>query len=209
MRSMDKNPPGERRERKDMRRNMERVLQAAHELFAERGPDVTMEEVARRAGVGVGTIYRRFANKDELFATVSNAVCADTQHCLHEAADDIHDPSSKLRAIIVTHYRRIAQQAALIDMRPALEAHGCGPSLEQQGLYATMHGLLQELIVEGQRTGCVRQGDPAVLAVLCLELLSPRTFANLRRVHAGDADALAGTVVHFVLAGLAPGGKGG
>ncbi|NJN15154.1 MAG: helix-turn-helix transcriptional regulator [Oscillochloris sp.] len=53
----------ERRERKDVQRNLERVLQAARELFAERGSDVKMEEVARRAGVGVGTIYRRFAGK--------------------------------------------------------------------------------------------------------------------------------------------------
>ena len=48
-----------RRERRDMVRNLERVLAAANELFAERGNSVTMEEVARRAGVGVGTVYRR------------------------------------------------------------------------------------------------------------------------------------------------------
>src|SRR5919202_1589992 len=91
----------ERRERKDAQRNMERVLRAAHALFAERGADVTMEEVARRAGVGVGTIYRRFPSKEHLFAAVSHAACADMHHCLIEAASEERDPVSKLRALII------------------------------------------------------------------------------------------------------------
>src|SRR5512144_1721784 len=93
-----------RRERKDAQRNLERVLQAAHELFAERGADVTMEEVARRAGVGVGTIYRRFPSKEHLFAAVSHAACADMRHCLVEAAQAEHDPLLKLRALVLVQY---------------------------------------------------------------------------------------------------------
>ncbi len=84
---MDRSHAGDRRERKDAQRNMERVLQAAHELFAERGADVTMEEVARRAGVGVGTVYRRFPSKEQLFAVVSHAACDDMRRCLHQAAE--------------------------------------------------------------------------------------------------------------------------
>src|SRR5919202_299124 len=101
----------ERRERKDAQRNMERVLRAAHDLFAERGPDVTMEEVARRAGVGVGTIYRRFPSKEHLFAAVSHAACADAQHCLHQATVQADDPVSKLRALIHVQYERNGQFA--------------------------------------------------------------------------------------------------
>src|SRR3954471_13315487 len=52
--------------RKDAARNRERLLTAASELFAERGLHVTLNDIAHRAGVGVGTAYRRFANKDEL-----------------------------------------------------------------------------------------------------------------------------------------------
>lgn len=52
--------------RRDAERNRERLLESARELFAARGLDVTLDDVAEHAGVGVGTAYRRFANKDEL-----------------------------------------------------------------------------------------------------------------------------------------------
>ncbi len=52
--------------RADARRNRERVLEAAGEPFAEHGLDAQMPDVARRAGVGVGTVYRHFATKDAL-----------------------------------------------------------------------------------------------------------------------------------------------
>lgn len=52
--------------RKDAARNRERLLAAARELFAKHGLDVTLNDIARHAGVGVGTAYRRFANKEEV-----------------------------------------------------------------------------------------------------------------------------------------------
>jgi AcrR family transcriptional regulator len=52
--------------RADARRNRERILEAAKEVFAEQGADAQMDDVARRAGVGVGTVYRHFPNKDVL-----------------------------------------------------------------------------------------------------------------------------------------------
>lgn len=52
--------------RRDAERNRERILEAAQELFAARGLAVTLDDVARHAGVGVGTVYRRFANKEAL-----------------------------------------------------------------------------------------------------------------------------------------------
>ncbi len=57
---------GTRPLRKDAERNLRRILDAAKEVFATRGLAVTMDDVAHHAGVGVGTVYRRFANKDEL-----------------------------------------------------------------------------------------------------------------------------------------------
>ncbi|MFW0797693.1 helix-turn-helix domain-containing protein [Gordonia sp. CPCC 205515] len=56
--------------RADAERNRLRILEAARELFAERGLDVTLDDVASHAGVGVGTVYRRFANRDELIVGV-------------------------------------------------------------------------------------------------------------------------------------------
>ena len=52
--------------RRDAARNRERILAAAAELFTERGLQVTLDEVAHRAGVGVGTVYRRFPDKEAL-----------------------------------------------------------------------------------------------------------------------------------------------
>jgi AcrR family transcriptional regulator len=52
--------------RRDAERNRQRILAAAAEVFNERGLEVSLDEIARHAGVGVGTVYRRFSTKEEL-----------------------------------------------------------------------------------------------------------------------------------------------
>jgi AcrR family transcriptional regulator len=61
-------PIGAAHMRADARRNRERILAAAREVFGHSGADAQMDEIARRAGVGVGTLYRHFPTKDELVA---------------------------------------------------------------------------------------------------------------------------------------------
>jgi AcrR family transcriptional regulator len=56
----------ERPLRKDAARNRERILEAARAVFAERGLEVTLDDIAHHAGVGVGTVYRRFSDKEQL-----------------------------------------------------------------------------------------------------------------------------------------------
>ena len=56
--------------RADAQRNLGRILEAATDAYAELGPDVTIDEIARRAGVGHGTVFRRFPTKDALRAAV-------------------------------------------------------------------------------------------------------------------------------------------
>jgi AcrR family transcriptional regulator len=58
--------------RVDARRNLESVLRAAREVFGELGYGAPMEEVARRAGVGVGTVYRRFPSKEVLVHRIAS-----------------------------------------------------------------------------------------------------------------------------------------
>src|SRR5580692_8911841 len=58
----------ERPLRRDAERNRQRVLAAAADVFTERGLDATLDEVARAAGVGVGTVYRRFPDKESLIS---------------------------------------------------------------------------------------------------------------------------------------------
>jgi AcrR family transcriptional regulator len=59
-----------RPKRADARRNYDKVVAAAHEAFAERGDATSLEEIARRAGVGIGTLYRNFPNRQALLEAV-------------------------------------------------------------------------------------------------------------------------------------------
>src|ERR1700742_1406485 len=61
---------GARRPRADAERNRRRLVDAAAELFGERGLDVGVAEIAQRAGVGRGTLFRNFPSKEDLFAAV-------------------------------------------------------------------------------------------------------------------------------------------
>src|SRR5713226_8728197 len=59
-----------RKPRADATRNRERVLQAAKAVFSAGGPDASLEAVAKRAGVGIGTLYRHFPTREALFEAV-------------------------------------------------------------------------------------------------------------------------------------------
>ena len=80
--------PVDRPLRRDAQRNRERILDAASALFAERGLDVTLDQVAARAGVGVGTVYRRFSNKEELIDALFEARIAGIAAFAREALED-------------------------------------------------------------------------------------------------------------------------
>src|SRR5690349_22989967 len=71
--------------RRDAQRNRQRVLDAARDLFAQRGLEATLNDVAHHAGVGVGTVYRRFASKDELVEAIFEEGI-DEVVCLAETA---------------------------------------------------------------------------------------------------------------------------
>jgi len=62
--------PPRRPQRADARRNYDALLTAAHDAFADVGASATLEDIARRAGVGIGTLYRHFPTRQALFETV-------------------------------------------------------------------------------------------------------------------------------------------
>jgi AcrR family transcriptional regulator len=72
--------------RADAQRNRERLLTAAAELFRRRGLDVSMEDIAHEAGVGVGTLYRRFRNRDELIDALFHTRLAEFTEVVRECA---------------------------------------------------------------------------------------------------------------------------
>jgi AcrR family transcriptional regulator len=67
---MTKPERGDRSQRADARRNHESLLGAAHDAFADVGASASLEDIARRAGVGIGTLYRHFPTRQDLFEAV-------------------------------------------------------------------------------------------------------------------------------------------
>jgi AcrR family transcriptional regulator len=98
--------------RRDAARNRQRVLKAASEVFTERGLDVSLDEVARHAGVGVGTVYRRFRTKEDLvealFVQRIDAVAA-----LAEEAAKAPDPWSGLASFLEEAAEMLAGDSGL------------------------------------------------------------------------------------------------
>ena len=74
--------------RRDAEENRQRLLTAAGELFAQRGLDVTLNDIAHHAGVGVGTAYRRFANKEEVIDALFEQRLDEVADVATQALDD-------------------------------------------------------------------------------------------------------------------------
>jgi AcrR family transcriptional regulator len=108
--------------RADAERNRQRLLAAAKDLFATRGLDVTLDEVARHAGVGTGTAYRRFPNKDALIEALMvdriEELVAIAGECLAEP-----DPWQGLSGFFE---RALALQAADRGLKEVLFSSGRG-----------------------------------------------------------------------------------
>ncbi|SDS98010.1 TetR/AcrR family transcriptional regulator [Bradyrhizobium canariense] len=84
-----------RRPRADAVRNRERVLEAAKAVFSAGGPDASLEAVARRAGVGIGTLYRHFPTREALF----EAVYRREVQQLSELADQLKSEATPVEAL--------------------------------------------------------------------------------------------------------------
>jgi AcrR family transcriptional regulator len=159
--------------RADARRNRDQLVDAAGALFAERGPDVPMEEIARRAGVGVGTLYRRFPDRDALVRAVAfesfHRVVANAR-----AAAGEPDGWSGLTRFVrqSTADMRLATWLSLWFARTLAEMR---LEHEHEELRDELLGLLDRLVVRAQREGVMRPevgvGDLAVLLALVLRPL--------------------------------------
>jgi AcrR family transcriptional regulator len=103
--------------RTDAVANRTRILQAALSVFAERGLELEMSEVAARAGLGVGTLYGHFANREDLLRAILQSVIEDALAQLR-AAHTSHpdDPRAALVALIATGVRLQDQYQSLSSM---------------------------------------------------------------------------------------------
>lgn len=85
--------------RADARRNHEQLLVAAREVFVRNGPNAPLEEVARRARVGIGTLYRRFPDREQLLKAVVLDALGHSRQAAERALADASDGGSGLEAL--------------------------------------------------------------------------------------------------------------
>jgi len=138
---------------------------AARELFADRGLDVTMDEIARHAGVGVGTAYRRFENRDALVAALFEERMADY---VALAEDALGDPDA-WNGLTTFMERSVAMQAADRGLKDLLMRHERAVDRITR-MRERVRPLMEELIRRAQREGALRPDvaapDLALLSVM-------------------------------------------
>lgn len=105
--------------RADARQNRDRILAAAEEIFLERGATVSMNEVARHAGVGIGTLYRRFPSREDLLAAAYSArfvAFAEDMRLRAEGADALPAVRAYLEGLVryTTVYRGFAASLGVV-----------------------------------------------------------------------------------------------
>ncbi|HEX6470441.1 MAG TPA: helix-turn-helix domain-containing protein [Streptosporangiaceae bacterium] len=150
--------------RADARRNHQRLLEAARDVFVEQGPGASLEEVARRAGVGIATLYRRFGDRDTLMHAVVMQALTGTIEAAERAMRDNLDPLDALADYMhsVLDLRTSAVIPTLLD---ALDLHE--PRLA--AARTTSARLVEELLEAAHRTGRLRKdvtfGDIGLLLV--------------------------------------------
>src|SRR3954447_17391653 len=141
----------ERPKRADARRNYDKILAAAREAFAEGGESTALEEIARRAGVGIGTLYRHFPNRQALLEALY--VGEVEEMCRSAAELDGNDPWEALNgwferfiAYIGTKRALAAELLNYLDEDAAL-FQPCRTSLFEAG---------EPLLRSAQQAGVVR-----------------------------------------------------
>lgn len=154
--------------RADARRNRERILEVAFETFATEGLSVPVQEIARRAGVGTGTVSRHFPTKESLF----EAVIVKRAEGLAEQAARLARAADPGAAFFEYFALLIAEGAKNLGMAEALM--GAGYDLDEAclGNGIDLKGALNDLLVRAQQAGAVRpdvnQDDVKALMTSCL-----------------------------------------
>ena len=164
--------------RADAARNREKVLDAARELFATQGFEVPLDEIASRAGVGPGTVYRHFPTKQALFQAVTETRVSAMIASADEAADD---PRQALFAFLT----KMADEAAV--KRDMSDAITVSPELRK-----SLHKALGGLLHRAQEAGTVRADVTATDLVVLMK-------GMLQSMHDGANPAV---LLEIVLKGL-------
>jgi AcrR family transcriptional regulator len=190
--------------RADAVRNRARVLEAARAAFAAEGVAVPLDEIARRAGVGAGTVYRHFPTKEALFEAVIAdqlaALAADAEARLAAVAGvdrpggaDAGEQFFEFFASLVDDGSRKA------DLSDALTSAGVGLRQETLEAAGRLQSGLAALLERAQRAGAVRGDvDTADLHALAVGALAAE------RKRASGPDAVPGKLARIICEGLRP-----
>ena len=184
-----------RPKRADAQRKMNALLEAALEIFKESGVDAPVREIAERAGVGLGTVYRHFPQRSDLIKAVFQSridACADAAA---ELAGQ-YDPAEALAQWMQLYVDFIATKRGLATaLHSGKPAYSALPGLFNTRLLPALKGLLESAV----EAGAVRSGVDAE------ELL--HAVANLCRVSHDKEPAYARRMVALLVDGLRYGAK--
>ncbi|AZG45105.1 TetR/AcrR family transcriptional regulator [Gordonia insulae] len=137
--------------RADAERNRLKIIAAARELFAERGLDVSMDDVAAHAGVGVGTVYRRFDNRDELIIGVFTEHLKGVAGRTRDALDD-PDPWAAVVDLLTWFCSVIAEDRGLAAIMMRIDhSH---PDIE--AVKSDLTGQMEEVFARAKSAGVLR-----------------------------------------------------
>ena len=166
--------------RSDARRNRDRLLEVARAAFAADGLSVPLDEIARRAGVGPGTLYRHFPAKETLF----EAVLRGRMQSLADEAAALHDDQDPGAALLGFVDRLIAEAALKRDLVDALASAGTELSAGLAETGAQIRGGIRHLLVRAQASGAIR---PDIGVDDLMTIIASMMFA-LRRGSAQASD---------------------
>ena len=162
--------------RADAQRNRRRLLDAATELFSERGLDVGVADIAAHAGVGRGTLFRNFPSKEHLIAAIVVERMHESIERAH-AALDAGDPAKALFELIDSAINRSQSDRALFDALS--DTWLVNPEI--RAAHTEMLTVLDRLVARAQAAGAVRDDISAIDVVIMIKGVceSARQFQHL------------------------------
>lgn len=167
--------------RSDARANRQKLLEAARELFAERGVQAEMKDVAERAGVGVGTLYRNFATKDDLIAALIADVVAGFEEAIEEAERE-PDARKAILSLLRFGWNLAEEHGALME---ALFAAGH----DKHEAAAGLHEHVLRILRRGVEQRTLRSDVPPDFMMNFLDRTMPFVYLDMRKEWGTDLTA--------------------
>jgi AcrR family transcriptional regulator len=147
----------DRKPRADAQRNRERILEVAKQEFARAGANASLEEIAKKAGVGPGTLYRHFPTREELLVAVYRSEMEKLATAERTLADTL-PPVEALRAWLLLFVDAVAAKQLIA---PALNTLIENPKKVLEASHAQMHAALRALVKRAIKSGDIRKDlDP-------------------------------------------------